>query len=42
MQIDREYIQPFLTQKAYSRGDQLIVRYSELNELAQREKEEHT
>ncbi|KAI6182893.1 Sodium/hydrogen exchanger [Aphelenchoides bicaudatus] len=39
LQLDREYIQPFLTHKENLRGDNLIEQYGELSALAEKERQ---
>jgi hypothetical protein len=38
IQIDRDYLQPFLTYRSNSRGDQLVEKYGKLTALAEKER----
>jgi hypothetical protein len=38
MQMDREFVQPFLTVRSNSRGDKLVEQYGELTKLAEKER----
>lgn len=39
-QADRDYVQPFLTTKSSSRGEQLVEKYGELSALVDQERRE--